>query len=164
MGHSLHADSGAVPELIIRPSTEADCTYLSTRLRQADQDEVRAVRDVPFEEVLLDGLRASDAPLTACLDGAPVCMFGVVPRETYGVIWLLGTDAISSVPVTFVRESRDWVGIFLDRYKLLTNVVDERNEASIAWLKWLGCEFVQRFPEYGQAKLPFLQFVRSADV
>ncbi len=75
------------------------------------------------------------------IDGVPEVMFGVgdinVLTRT-GAPWLLGTDAVTTHYVAFLRRSVDWREQLLQRYRVLMNAVDDRNTASKRWLKWLG--------------------------
>ena len=54
--------------------------------------------------------------------------------------WLLGTDAIETNYRMFLRRSLDWRDQLLGRYAVLRNVVDDRNEISKRWLRWMGFE------------------------
>jgi hypothetical protein len=70
---------------------------------------------------------------------------------------MVGTDRVVEHRKTFLRESRRWVAHFHDTWKVLSNLVDERNRTHIAWLKWLGCEFHETH-NIGPENSPFLRF------
>ena len=46
------------------------------------------------------------------------------------------------------------------RYPLLFNTVAEFQYAHIRWLRWMGFTFIRRWPHYGHAETPFLEFAR----
>lgn len=57
-----------------------------------------------------------------------------------GIPWLLGTDALDNLKVSFMKYSRSFVNLFMfdDEVDFLTNYVSATHTASIKWLEWLG--------------------------
>lgn len=148
--------------LRIRPATPEDVVALAPRLRAADLQEIAARSGRRPEDVLLDGVTKSRECYAAELaSGEVIALFGVgdTPEPRLGGVWLLGSDAIFSVRLTFLRHSLRWVRALSRGYDLLGNFVDERNTVHIAWLRWLGFRFLRRLP-LGVNKEPFLEFVR----
>jgi len=89
---------------------------------------------------------------------------GVIPTSLLtggGVIWLLGTDDVKRNARGFLEVSPGCLAQIMTRYHHLHNYVDQRNTASIRWLKWMGFEFqpAQPFGPYG---LPFHRFEKRA--
>ena len=110
-------------------------------MRQADRDEVFAASGKSPAEALAYSLRKSAMAHTALIDGRPEVMFGVGDLNVLagvGAPWLLGTDEVEKHAVAFLRGSVEWKLKLLARYSVLRNFVDDRNTASIRWLKWLG--------------------------
>jgi hypothetical protein len=146
-----------------RLATMADAEYLSTRLRQSDLMELRAGSGSTPLEALTLGLQLSEPPLVAVTDDdRPLFMFGAGSIEPglVGCIWLLGTDEMLQHRVWFVRRMRKWAKAFNDRWPILCNYVDERNEVHIKWLQSIDCTFIARHPNFGVEKRPFLEFVK----
>lgn len=118
-------------------------------MRRADVDEVAATGGYSPADALRLSLDRSVIAKTALFDGRPEIMFGVgdlcILTRT-GSPWLLGTDAVSHNRRTFLRQSMRWRAKLLERYDVLTNIVDERNIVSIRWLRWLGFAFSGPLP------------------
>lgn len=146
----------------IRQATITDACYLCTRLRQQDQDEVQASHGVTGEQAVLLSFARAGISYVAVLDGRPICLFGVTPAPYGGYPWLLGTDAMEQLPVTFFRTSRAYIKAFLQEFGYLENYVDARNTLSIQWLRWLGFTIHPPAP-YGIEQKPFHKFFLGGD-
>lgn len=150
----------------IRCATSADAAALAPRLRQADLNEIEAGSGKPPLEVLEAGLRLSTEAYAVELSstGEVVALFGVAPTEEpkLGAVWLLGSDKISSIRFTFLRQSKQWLTKLFSRYQLLGNSVDARNTLHVEWLRWLGFRFLRKSPVGRNGEL-FIEFVRLPD-
>jgi hypothetical protein len=123
----------------VRPSIPEDVPFISCRLRKPDQNELELF-GIPPEKALQDGLVHSLQPLTVIAQGSPAAMFGVVPGEDRGTIWLLGTDDIVSIKTPFLKQSDMWLSHVMRPFKVVGNWVDSRNTVHRKWLSWLGFE------------------------
>ncbi len=131
-------------------------------MRQADREELQALGQDPVEGIW-HAFRGSEQAWVMQAD-APMCVFGVIPTNLLageGVIWLLGTDEVKRQARGFLEVSPGCLAQIMTRYHHLHNYVDQRNAASIRWLKWMGFEFqpAQPFGPYG---LPFHRFEKRA--
>lgn len=127
----------------IEKSTLDDVLNLSTHLRLEDINECKALGKNPYSS-LLSGFIFSDECYTGKLDGKPIVMFGVCSYEMpkgFATIWLLASDDLIKVPLTFIRESRRFLNQWLKKYDILLNAVDKRNICHINWLKKMGMTF-----------------------
>lgn len=132
---------------------------LAAGMRQADRDECWAWALHTPEEALRVSLDASALAWTGMLDDKPVCMFGaggalLAPSASP---WLLGTDAVDLIPMTFARMSRVALRRMAACWPHLANWTDERHVRSHAWLFWLGFTFGPAQP-MGPLGLPFRPF------
>jgi hypothetical protein len=87
-------------------------------------------------------------------------MFGVVRSTSdkdVGIVWLLATDRIKECSREFLRQNGYYVQAMRSQFKLLMNVVDDRNTQAKRWLEWLGFQMDEAVP-YGPDKLPFRHF------
>lgn len=131
----------------ISPATIEDVIDLQNRLRKQDKEEVKALISVDDKKALEMCFCESDEVYSAKQDNQVVCMFGISKNSTgNGVPWLLGSDLVNDIPITFIRESRKYVKEFLNKYGYLENYVDIRNGLSIQWLKWLGFKLEEPKP------------------
>ena len=113
-------------------------------MRKADADEVHAASGRTPAGALVYSLRKSSHAWTALIDGRPELIFGVGELNVLagiGAPWLLGTDAVETHYVAFLRHSVSFRDQLLRRYPVMRNFVDDKNKASKRWLKWLGAEF-----------------------
>lgn len=144
------------------PASVLHVPHVAHDLRQADVDEVWASHHLNPEQAVSLSLYASDLAYSVLSPdtGLPFAMFGVKRGSMLGgesVVWLLSTPEIKKWRSPFAKRSREYVREMADRYDVLTNHVDVRNKASIAWLKWLGAEFDDPAP-WGEEGLDFTRF------
>lgn len=153
--------------LTVIPAQFEHIAPVAIHMRQGDRDEVAASSGRSPFEALEFSLTRSTVARTVLVDGVPAGIFGcgdlnILARS--GAPWLLGTDDLGRAPMAFLRTSVDWRDKLFERYDVLRNLVDDRNVASIRWLKWLGFKFSEPIP-IGHAGLPFRLFeLRAADV
>lgn len=154
--------------LRVRVWQPGDADQLNPRLRVADLQEIQAVTGENSLKILRQCAAWSD-PCFTIIDqkDIPIAIFGVVPdpvNAALGRIWLLGSDDMVHNSTAFLRHSRQWIDRLHQRYPILWNYVDARNEAHIRWLKWCGFTFLHRIEEYGVERRPFYEFERVADI
>lgn len=145
------------------PALPQHVAELCPVLREADRLEVQALTGLPPEIALREALAASGAPLVAHVDGGIAGIFGVEPVIGFpevGVVWFVGSDAVSRHAVEFQRLSRSWLVGAHRRHPLLTNRVDARNELHIRWLRRMGFSLVQRIEHWGAERRPFIEFAK----
>lgn len=133
----------------VRPANLEDALVVAANMREADRREVWASSRSTPEGSIRESLRISTHAWVGYYDDRPVCVFGVAPLNMVaglGSPWLLGTDELVERPAAFLRRCRPYVGRMLAVYPKLVNYVDDRNEASKAWLSWLGFEISEPEP------------------
>lgn len=144
----------------VRAARLADIAYVAENMREADRAEVWASSHAMPGKALTESLRVSTAAWTGLYDDRPVCMFGVSPLNMVAGIgspWLLGTDELLHRRAAFLRRCRPYVARMLRVYPKLVNHVDDRNEASKRWLRWLGFTLCEPEP-YGPDRRLFRPF------
>lgn len=153
--------------ITIRPATLEDAHSLAGRLRFADVEELMASSGHEPLEGLLVSLELSVEAYAAELDGEVIALFGVGQHTLdpkCGVPWLLGSDELRRVPKALVKHSAEMVERWLQKWPTLCNFVDARHVESIHWLERMGFILLKLHHRFGAAQLPFIQFVRYADV
>lgn len=162
MGSELPLSVTPIPGVEIREASLDDCFELAPILREIDKKEIKmSSGEEPLAALILSwGL--SEHRYVATKDGVPFLMFGVVriTGTEGGCIWLLGSDLIEQMPKTFMRKSRQWIDHLAQDYAYLTNAIMEENTVHLKWIVFLGAELVNRVPEYGPGKQPFIFFMR----
>ena len=148
------------PKPHLRLASEIDCIYLSENLRKEDIQEIQAVTGLPPLLSLLTGLKLSSVPLVICnADCKPVAMLGVVPNGLIGFIWMVGTDDLKKISLSFLRNSKDVCDVLKGKHQILHNYVDKRNKLHINWLKWMGFSIINEV-NYGIENRKFYEFVK----
>ena len=148
-------------KVIIIPSVAEDVLELKDNLRAEDIQECQACGHTP-QEALQTGFIYSEC-YSAKVKGRTEAMFGVSSYnqpEGFGVIWYLGSDESFKHPIMLVKEGRKQVKKWLEKYKVLYNIVDARNVRHIAWLKHLGFTFVNTVKMNGYN---FIQFYKTKE-
>lgn len=133
-------------KITIRTPTEDDIQYLAANMRQCDIDEILATHG----QTPIDAIRQSianspaDFVYAAHVDGVLACMGGAAVDSLLSDTcrpWLLGTTSLRRYNKSFTRGGRRVVRMMLNRWRILTNIVDARNAVSIRWLGALGFVF-----------------------
>lgn len=148
-----------------RRSSVDDVTWLSTRLRGADQRELAAALSSP-QEALTSGILDSLICMTICDDdGEPVAMYGVTRGvdPLIGHPWLLGSPKLLTIASTFLRESKTAVETLHEagNFPLLLNYAASFNTVHLTWLKWCGFTLCKNMNVNGT---PFVGFYRIQNV
>lgn len=136
-------------DLQIVEAVDDHIATIAERMRQADRDEVMASGGKAPAEALSGSLAKSSQAWTALVNGRPEVMFGVGDLNILtrtGCPWLLGTDAVGEHYRLFLRQSVMWREQLLGRYEVLRNAVDDRNEVSKRWLRWMGFTLYEPMP------------------
>ena len=149
----------------VRAAKPGDANELAPRLRQADIQEIKAnLGEIPLI-VLESGIASSD-PCYAAADEEDrvLALFGVIPdslADDVGMIWLLGSDDLLTHSFYFLRHCREWIEKLHERYRVLWNYVDARNEIHIRWLEWCDFTLLRLIKRHGVEQRPFYEFTRA---
>lgn len=143
-----------------RPGDEYD---LAPRLRKADLQEIEAASAQDPIDALREGAEKSVPSCTIIGNiGFVAGMFGVVPEDHFGRVWLLGSDELVTKPLSrqFLSECKSFLNGIERMYPAIGNIIDARNTLHIKWLRWLGFTFIRRIPDYGVERREFLEFIK----
>lgn len=154
----------------IVPAGRVYANQMAPYLRASDVLEIYRASGQEPREALLDSVDLSDDDMcwAALYNKLPVAMFGandinpgVAGWEdlTIGGIWLLATPGIYNNKLDFMRNVRKYLKVMHERYEYLTNFVDAENVPTLTWLRRLDFRAAAHDPEYGYAKVPFVQMV-----
>ncbi len=142
------------------PATIEHAIIIAEKMRQEDKDELWvAVHLRPFEGVMKLMMGSRD-PKVGLVDGEVVCVWGVVRPfvlSDTGYPWMLATPAIFKNPLGILRRIKEQFDLIKERYELLENYGDVRNEHAHRWMKWLGFKRFSAVP-WGVEQLPFYRF------
>jgi len=140
---------------------EKHLSFIADNIRDADKNEIYDLTLMKPLEALKKSLEVSFLACTGLIDGKPICMFGVGDTGMMfntGRPWMIGTNEIDNVPVTFLRRNKVYVQKMLDCYGFLENYVSQENTKAIDWLKWLGFTFDEEPVNMGVFNKHFYRF------
>jgi len=144
--------------IAIHTATQELIDGLKDRIRHADGLECWAMAKHLPATSIQRGFDCVGRCWVATWDDVPTVVFGVTESAPgVGCPWMLATDDITEMRLSFVRASLKVIKDMLGEYPLLRNYVDTRNSISIRWLRWLGFE-LEEPQNYGLYKLPFHRF------
>lgn len=154
----------------VRQVEPGDIPDIIPRLREADIKEWEAFSGV-HPRVLLPFV-AYDPNTYSIIndDGVLVGLFGVSPVEwsfhkagtnaSIGAVWMIATPQLEDMSIEFLKKCKTVISMLNDRYPILWNHVDCRNEMHLKWLKWCGFKFISRKEKWGAQSLPFYEIIR----
>lgn len=138
-----------MPAVEIIPATVDHIADIAARMRPADMAEVMASSGKSPADALAFSLSRSSVAWVGLIDGRAEVMFGAADLNVLtstGAPWLLGTDAVERNYRLFLRLSLRWREQLSQRYLVLRNFVDDRNEVSKRWLSWMGFTLFDPIP------------------
>lgn len=109
--------------------------FIAKNLRQADRQELETASGISAPEALKAACFASEFLCVGWVDECPAFVFGVAGQ---GVLWMCGTDAISTAVLPIFRLAQKVIAYLLKHYPRLHNQVDCRNRLHLRWLRLLG--------------------------
>lgn len=140
--------------------TAEDMREIARMMRPEDRREIVGLIGPNIETEANYCVESSECAYVCKCDGVPLAAFGVVrqnPFENVGVIWMLATKETAKHKVYTGKWTRRGIRAFLNDWDFLYNYVDEGNDRTIAWLKWLGAKVYPAAP-YGIYGLPYHKF------
>ena len=144
----------------IRPSVKEDFQAIADDMRQQDIMEAWSALRLSPLGILKYSFAKSLVCMTISHDEKPIAMFGIMPDGmSSGILWMITTYGLenNNFGRPFVRNCKRWFKDMLEIYPLLWGTVDLRNEKSIKWLTYLGCEWGET-RLFGEDNLPFRKF------
>lgn len=141
----------------IVPATLALAAEMAPRLRTPDLEEVTASHGQTAMDVLSSSLGLSLEAWALLIDGTPAAIWGVQPicrPARVGLVWMLGTESISSHRLLFWKLCRREVERLMREWSVLFNWIDARYGASLRWAERLGFLVDEPRP-YGRSGAPF---------
>ena len=128
-------------KVTLKISKLEDVAELTEKLRKEDISELKALGHEPLEG-LLKSFIGSKICKSVFIEGELSAMFGIAKiSKGWGMIWMLGSDKLFSVPMSMIKVAKRVINNFLGEYDVLFNQVDTRNVSHVKWLKILGFSF-----------------------
>ena len=140
--------------------TKADIAFLAKHMRAEDRRELVGAVGPNIKGEVERCVRNSAKCWVCRYDGVVLAAFGVIetnPLQKHGIIWMLSTRYTAQHKVYAGKWTRKGIAALLSDFEYLYNYIDAGNEATIAWLNWLGAEIYPAEP-YGIYGLPYHLF------
>lgn len=153
-------------DVTMTPATVEDAVAIATRLRPADEAEVRASSGKDPRDILVESVKLSTESWTVRFNGELACIWGVhLARRSHdgiltgriGAAWLLTTELVERHARTFWRLCLGMLPLIFERWAELYNEIDARHVQALRWAKRLGFRLGPPAP-FGAARLPFHPF------
>jgi hypothetical protein len=115
---------------------------LAGKMRKADLEEIRIGCPYSPSDILLMSFCLSANNVYTWMHGDQVAaIFGCSPihgQPGVGCPWFLGSSLVERNPRYFVQIAKTMIPHWLSQYPLLENLVHDKNEVSIRFLRWAG--------------------------
>lgn len=142
-------------DYIYRRPTEEDIIYLTKHLRKEDRRELTGMVGPDIEKEIRHCITASECAYACSLEGKTLAAFGVIcknPMSRHGIIWMLASEETAKHKLYTGKWTKKGIEAFLNDWEFLYNYVDEGNDETIKWLKWIGAKVYPPVPRglYGR--------------
>ena len=151
----------------VRKAVPKDAVYLALDMRKLDKLEIKYSHNIEPLDAVMSCLNLKNAKNYTITDdhGVIYGMFGVSdcpmqPRQ--GVVWLLCSDFIKSIPNSFYRECKSWINHLAEDYDSIYNFVYEKNWLALKWLQLSGFTVAKKL-KVGPYKKNFYLIVKDKD-
>jgi len=146
-------------------TTQSDIIYVSDNIRKTDAIEIyMSDKSTPYTALQLS-VQRSDEAYTIKHKDIPFAIFGIANDKVWkenAVIWLLGTNEITSHKKEFHSITKLYLAYFHSKSKILFNFVMANNYVALNWLEKLGAKFSSATP-YGALGALFKYFELRGD-
>lgn len=149
-------------EYVYEIPTLEDMHEIADNLREEDRREVTGVWGRGHIREAVEYCYTSSTCSYICKrDGVPLAAFGVKrvsPFQNIGIIWMLATKETAKHKIYVGKWTKKGIQAFLKDWDVLYNFVDQGNNETIKWLKWMGAKILPVRP-YGVYGYPYHKFV-----
>jgi hypothetical protein len=126
-------------------TTQKHVNELSENIRDADKEEVIAkTGKQDFKKVIVQGWLMADMCKTVLVDNEVAFVYGIVESDhkDIGSPFMLATPLVSKIKIPLIRNCRQRVYEMEQKYKILFNYIDSRNDLHLRFIKWCGFEII----------------------
>jgi len=126
-------------------TTQKHINELSENIRDADKEEVIAkTGKQDFKKVIVQGWLMADTCKTVLVDNKVAFVYGIVESDhkDIGSPFMLATPLISKIKIPLIKNCRQRVYEMEQKYKMLFNYIDSRNDLHLRFIKWCGFEII----------------------
>lgn len=126
-------------------TTQKHINELSENIRDADKEEIIAkTGKQDFKKVIVQGWLIADTCKTVLVDNKVAFVYGIVESEhkDIGSPFMLATPLISKIKIPLIKNCRQRVYEMEQKYKMLFNYIDSRNDLHLRFIKWCGFEII----------------------
>lgn len=144
---------------LIRPATPELALKTAPYLRWQDKQEMDALNP-SGPMALVMSVEVSEDPIAFYTPSDEIAGFAGIAKEDdiSGVVWMLCTPAVETIPLLFCKEAKKWLNSQTG-YQILHNIADPRNTLHMKLLKHLGFKRLC-YKSAGPRGLTFVEFAR----
>lgn len=131
---------------------------VALNLRHSDKKEIMLATGKQPTGEIIKAWNNSIKKWVILKNDRPVALFGVDTADHLrGSPWFVATEELSTIKIFVLKNSLKYINEMKRGFKVLSNIVNADNKASIAWLKWCGFTVGEPMP-YGAFNHLFCQF------
>lgn len=123
--------------------------YIADHLKATDYIEVVGLTGRDTRRAVASCVRCSEWSRVCLIDNEPAVIFGVEvtdPINNVGCIWMLTTELTQKHKLFIGRETKKYIRKFMEHYTMLFNYVDNGNDFTLRWLRFLGAKIYDPEP------------------
>lgn len=123
--------------------TEKDIHELADNLRPEDRKELIGMTGPDVLAEVKHCVESSDCCWVCRYKGIVMGMFGVIctnPFRKHGIVWMLASNETKKHKMFVGKWTKRGLKALLKDWEYLYNYIDEGNNETIAWLKWMGAK------------------------
>ena len=130
--------------LTITDPKPQDTEVIESSMTDRERQALRIKFGQSATDEMIDCLFRSTKAFTVMSDSQPVLMFGVTVSDenpNQGDLWFIGSQAYyTEDPVTFARDTYDFIPELAEGYEVLRAVTDSTDRATNRWVRFMGFE------------------------
>ena len=124
--------------------------YVNIKIHPSNVEELNVVTGIEPGLCLAMLWEVSKNKTSVFVKGKLICLFGIVPPHNF---WLLFSDGITKLPLSFFKESRKVVKTLHQQYGFIDGYIYIKNEFALKWAKFIGWNIDDPAPQGKYNKL-----------
>lgn len=136
--------------ITVEKATQKDILKFLDNIRSVDAEEVRKTTGEDLYTAFLPIMMSDKVKVVKHESGDILGVGGLeLSIDRPGVrAWLLLTNAVEKYKIEFLRWSKKYRDVLLDKYGSIYNDVYMKNKLHVCYLVWLGAKFESSRPDF----------------
>ncbi|MGB2579514.1 hypothetical protein AAIR98_001433 [Elusimicrobium simillimum] len=139
--------------------TEEHLRFLAENLRKCDVKEILAGSGMDTLKSLQRSVAVSTESYVGTIGGQAILIYGVQKEKDCACVWLLATEEVEKHKISFIKQGKEIIKEFKEKYGMLYNLVYDENETTKRWLEYMGAAFANNAKPFGVKQEKFRFFI-----